>query len=87
MDYDRKEGRRKLAVTWRLLARQMIDLGYDESDVFETMAGVALSLGAAGQASRPAEEEEEDSQVEKPEPQLPRATWDFPSFSGRTAEH
>jgi hypothetical protein len=49
------------------------------------MAGVALSLGAAGQASRPAEEE--DGQVEKPEPQLPRATWDFPSFSGRTAEH
>ena len=85
MDYDRKEGRRKLAVTWRLLAMQMIDLGYDESDVLETMAGVALSLGAAGQASRPAEEE--DSQVEKPEPQLPRATWDFPSFSGRTAEH
>jgi hypothetical protein len=86
MDYDRKEGRRKkLAVTWRLLATQMIDLGYDESDVFETMAGVALSLGAAGQASRPAEEE--DGQVEKPEPQLPRASWDFPSFSGRTAEH
>ena len=85
MHYDRKEGRRKLAVTWRLLAMQMIDLGYDESDVLETMAGVALSLGAAGQASRPAEEE--DGQVEKPEPQLPRATWDFPGFSGRTAEH
>jgi hypothetical protein len=35
----------------------MIDLGYDEIDVFATMAGVALSLGAAGQASRPGEEE------------------------------
>jgi hypothetical protein len=85
MEYDRKEGRRKLAVTWRLLATQMIDLGYAESDVLETMAGVALSLGAGGQASRPAEIGAQSGR--KPEPQLPRATWDFPGFSGRTAEH
>jgi hypothetical protein len=69
MTYDIAEGRQKLSATWRLLAKQMVDLGYSPSDVAETMAGVALSWGLQRDYS-PAEDRA--VQAEEPDPRLPK---------------
>jgi hypothetical protein len=72
MAYDKAKARDNLTTLWRLLAEQMIALGYDPGDVIATMTGVGLSFGLEFSAP-----DEEPSHEEGLDSRLPRAAWDF----------
>jgi hypothetical protein len=72
MAYDHVTAREKLSTTWRLLAEQMIALGYDRADVIATLTGVGLSFGLELGAPDEPRLAEED-----PDPRLPRVVCDF----------
>ena len=74
--------REKLITAWRAFAQGLTNLGYDPSEVFETMATVARNgLNESDQAATRQAVHEEGRVV-----RLPPATWDF-NLKGRVAEH
>ena len=79
MAYEQIEARDKLSATWRLLAEQMINLGYQRSDIFETMTAVGISFGLNDQNRAPPAEED------ALELQLPRADWNFDRWGANVA--
>jgi hypothetical protein len=79
MAYEQIEACDKLSATWRLLAEQMISLGYQRSDMFETMTAIGLSFGLNVQNRAPLAEEDAF------ELQLPRADWDFDRWGADVA--
>jgi Holliday junction resolvasome RuvABC DNA-binding subunit len=75
--------REKLITAWRAFAQGLTNLGYDPSEVLETMATVARNgPDESGQAA-PKQAVQEEGRMHL---RLPPATWDF-NFKGRVAEH
>jgi Holliday junction resolvasome RuvABC DNA-binding subunit len=75
--------REKLITAWRAFAQGLMNLGYDPSEVLETMATVARNdLNESDQAA-PRQVLQEEGRVDV---RLPPATWDF-TLNGRVAEH
>jgi hypothetical protein len=75
--------REKLITAWRAFVQGLTNLGYDPSEVLDTMATVARNgLNESDQVA-PKQSVQEERRVDV---RLPPATWDF-DLKGRVAEH
>ncbi len=68
MAADRTDSRKKLMEAWRAAARRLIEIGYDKSEVLETMAAVALSGDLGGPVDQKAKNKPEERQGSQGKP-------------------